>query len=43
MPVGPDEQQMLLEVTKRGNELVTKEVCACRFVKLIGEEGWKKA
>ena len=42
MPVGPDEQQMLLEVTKVGTQLITKEVCACRFVKLIGEEGWEK-
>jgi protein-L-isoaspartate(D-aspartate) O-methyltransferase len=42
MPVGPDEQQMLVEVTRVGNELITQEVCACRFVKLIGEEGWGK-
>jgi protein-L-isoaspartate(D-aspartate) O-methyltransferase len=42
LPVGPDEQQMLVEVTRIGGELVVKEVCACRFVKLIGEEGWAK-
>jgi protein-L-isoaspartate(D-aspartate) O-methyltransferase len=42
MPIGPDEQQMLVEVTRLGNELLSKEVCACRFVKLIGEEGWGK-
>ncbi len=41
LPVGPHEEQMLVEVTKVGTELVTRDVCACRFVKLIGEEGWK--
>ena len=43
LPVGPDEQQMLVEVTRVGNELIVKDVCACRFVKLIGEEGWAKS
>jgi protein-L-isoaspartate(D-aspartate) O-methyltransferase len=43
LPVGPDEQQMLVEVTRVGNELIVKDVCACRFVKLIGEEGWGKS
>jgi hypothetical protein len=33
---------MLTEVTRVGGELVAKDVCACRFVKLIGEEGWSK-
>ena len=42
LPVGPHDEQMLVEVTKTGNDLVTKDVCACRFVKLIGEEGWGK-
>lgn len=40
LPIGPHEEQMLVEVTKVGNELITKDVCACRFVKLIGEQGW---
>jgi protein-L-isoaspartate(D-aspartate) O-methyltransferase len=42
LPVGPDEQQMLVEATRVGGEIVVKELCACRFVKLIGEEGWGK-
>jgi protein-L-isoaspartate(D-aspartate) O-methyltransferase len=42
LPIGPNDEQMLVEVTKAGNELQTKDVCACRFVKLIGEEGWSK-
>lgn len=42
LPIGPHEEQMLTEVTRVGDELITKDVCACRFVKLIGEEGWSK-
>lgn len=42
LPIGPGDEQMLVEVTRHGNELVTKNVCACRFVKLIGDEGWGK-
>jgi protein-L-isoaspartate(D-aspartate) O-methyltransferase len=42
LPIGPHEEQMLVEVTRHGTELVTRDVCACRFVKLIGEEGWSK-
>jgi protein-L-isoaspartate(D-aspartate) O-methyltransferase len=40
LPVGEGEEQMLLEVRKNGEELNTSEICLCRFVKLIGEEGW---
>src|SRR5687767_4151022 len=42
LPVGPQDEQMLVEVRKHGNDLITTDVCPCRFVKLIGEEGWKK-
>jgi protein-L-isoaspartate(D-aspartate) O-methyltransferase len=42
LPIGPHEEQMLVEVTRTGAELVTRDVCACRFVKLIGEAGWSK-
>jgi len=42
LPIGPQEEQMLTEVTRVGNELISKDVCACRFVKLIGEAGWGK-
>jgi len=42
VPVGPHEEQMLVEVRREGNKLVTTDVCPCRFVKLIGAEGWAK-
>lgn len=40
LPVGPTEQQVLVEVRRRGDELLTTDVCGCRFVKLIGQAGW---
>jgi protein-L-isoaspartate(D-aspartate) O-methyltransferase len=42
LPVGPEDEQMLLTVTRRGPKLDVSEVCPCRFVKLIGDEGWAK-
>jgi protein-L-isoaspartate(D-aspartate) O-methyltransferase len=42
LPVGPHEEQMLVEVRREGNDLTVTDVCACRFVKLVGQEGWKK-
>ena len=41
LPVGPQDEQMLVEVRRKGDELVSTDVCPCRFVKLVGEEGWK--
>jgi protein-L-isoaspartate(D-aspartate) O-methyltransferase len=40
LPVGPDDHQMLVAVRRVGDTLQSEEVTACRFVKLIGEEGW---
>ena len=40
LPVGPAEEQMLVEVLRVGGKLVSSDICACRFVKLIGAEGW---
>ena len=42
LPVGPQDEQMLVEVQRSGRRLEMKEICACRFVKLIGEAGWKE-
>jgi protein-L-isoaspartate(D-aspartate) O-methyltransferase len=42
LPIGPQDEQMLTEVTKVGDELRCRDICACRFVKLIGEAGWGK-
>jgi protein-L-isoaspartate(D-aspartate) O-methyltransferase len=40
LPVGMEDEQMLVEVRRHGAELISTEVCPCRFVKLIGSEGW---
>jgi protein-L-isoaspartate(D-aspartate) O-methyltransferase len=40
VPVGPIDEQMLMEVHRAGDKLVSSDICACRFVKLIGDEGW---
>jgi protein-L-isoaspartate(D-aspartate) O-methyltransferase len=41
LPVGPQDEQMLVSVRKAGRELVSTDICPCRFVKLIGDEGWQ--
>lgn len=41
LPIGPQDEQMLVEVRRRGHALDVQDVCACRFVKLIGKEGWE--
>ena len=40
LPAGPHDEQMLLEIRRDGTRLIQKEICACRFVRLIGREGW---
>jgi protein-L-isoaspartate(D-aspartate) O-methyltransferase len=40
LPIGPEEQQMLVRIIRHGDELDRQDICACRFVKLIGEHGW---
>jgi protein-L-isoaspartate(D-aspartate) O-methyltransferase len=40
LPHGPMERQMLVSVTRSGNDLNITNLCPCRFVKLIGAEGW---
>ena len=40
LPHGPAEEQMLVEVRRQGKDLAVTDVCPCRFVPLIGEEGW---
>jgi protein-L-isoaspartate(D-aspartate) O-methyltransferase len=43
LPVGPHEEQMLLEVRREKDQLRTTDLgCPCRFVKLVGREGWDK-
>ncbi len=43
LPVGPEDEQMLMTVRRSGQRLETTEVCPCRFVKLVGREGWASA
>lgn len=42
LPYGPQEEQMLVQVRRHGNKLESTDICPCRFVKLIGKEGWEK-
>ena len=41
IPVGGEAVQELVVITKTGESFRTREVTGCRFVKLIGEYGWK--
>jgi hypothetical protein len=34
---------MLIEVKRHGQSLQSRDICQCRFVKLIGEQGWNDA
>jgi protein-L-isoaspartate(D-aspartate) O-methyltransferase len=40
IPVGTNQQQDLLLVSKRGDSYLKKKICACVFVPLIGANGW---
>ncbi len=40
IPIGPREEQTLLAVRKRENDLLTAEIIPCKFVPLIGKSGW---
>ncbi len=42
LPVGPQDEQLLIGVIRSDDRLDTAEICACRFVKLIGAHGWEK-
>ena len=40
LPVGSVDEQMLFEVRRTGDKLDLRDICQCRFVKLIGQDGW---
>lgn len=40
LPCGGPYDQILLKVTRSGDDLTERFLCGCRFVKLIGKEGW---
>jgi protein-L-isoaspartate(D-aspartate) O-methyltransferase len=39
-PIGNDQKQQITVITKRRDRPSARQVLDCRFVKLIGEEGW---
>lgn len=41
IPVGGEDVQILDLIERSGNEFNKRSVTACRFVKLVGEKGWK--
>jgi protein-L-isoaspartate(D-aspartate) O-methyltransferase len=41
LPVGPLDDQMLVQVRRIGDGLVSTNLCGCRFVKMVGQEGWR--
>jgi protein-L-isoaspartate(D-aspartate) O-methyltransferase len=42
-PIGPEEDQDLTVIDKRSGRAIERSVMSCRFVKLIGREGWDPA
>jgi protein-L-isoaspartate(D-aspartate) O-methyltransferase len=42
VPVGPTADQTLVRVRKSGGELMHEDQMKCRFVKLLGEAGWRE-
>jgi protein-L-isoaspartate(D-aspartate) O-methyltransferase len=43
IPLGDREQQMLQAIRKVGDRTVAEPLSACRFVPLVGAEGWPEA
>jgi protein-L-isoaspartate(D-aspartate) O-methyltransferase len=43
VPVGDENGQELTVAVKRGDRAVLRSVLPCRFVKLIGQEGWSES
>ncbi|MFA7692154.1 MAG: protein-L-isoaspartate(D-aspartate) O-methyltransferase [Candidatus Hydrogenedentes bacterium] len=41
IPVGDERLQTLITVTKKGGEYIRDRGMTCRFVPLVGQEGWK--
>ncbi len=43
IPVGPEEHQTLIKLTKSDGKIYKEHILSCRFVKLIGQEGWQES
>lgn len=41
VPAGPDAWQDLIKIRRKGDELIESTLCPCRFVRLVGQEGWQ--
>jgi len=41
IPVGGRDRQTLVSVTKQGSRVIERPLIGCRFVKLVGSEGWR--
>ena len=40
VPVGDRASQVLQQIRKRGGRPVTENLTGCRFVPLVGDQGW---
>jgi protein-L-isoaspartate(D-aspartate) O-methyltransferase len=43
IPLGDSENQNLVQMRKRGEQWVTSSLSLCRFVPLIGQQGWPES
>ncbi len=41
IPVGDREHQRLMHIRKSGDRFIEGTLIGCRFIKLVGEQGWK--
>lgn len=41
IPIGGDTEQTIVLVIRKGSRTIETPMLACRFVKLIGQEGWR--
>jgi protein-L-isoaspartate(D-aspartate) O-methyltransferase len=40
LPVGPTDEQVIVRIVRKGRRTIETPLLPCRFVKLIGKEGW---
>lgn len=42
IPIGPEEDQVLVLVQRVGGRVIEERLLPCRFVRLVGEAGWSE-
>ncbi len=42
LPIGDRHEQVIVVIQRSGDSFTRREVCPVRFVKLIGQEGWRE-